>query len=186
MAIDALVKSLLNVALFQGLKPLQITEIARLADRIVFRPGEPIIHEHQMGDAAILIVDGEAVRVRGPELAMPAELVPAGSLLGEMAMLIETEHSSTIIARTPVRALRISRESIHAQMRQTLHSRIISWSASATASGCLRPSCSRQTVLSATSRSCRRARCRRHAPMPPRHAPPRPRPFTDTGSELDP
>ena len=46
MAIDTLVKPLLRVALFQGLKPLQITEIARLADRIVYRPGEVIIRGH--------------------------------------------------------------------------------------------------------------------------------------------
>jgi CRP-like cAMP-binding protein len=118
MAIDALVKPLLRVALFQGLKPLQITEIARLADRIIYRPGEFIIREREPGDAAILIVSGEAVRVRGPELQMPAEPVPEGALIGEMAMLIETEHTSTVVARTAVRALRITRESIHAQMKE--------------------------------------------------------------------
>lgn len=118
MAIDALVKPLLRVALFQGLRPLQITEIARLADRIVYRPGDVIIREREAGDAAILIVAGEAVRVRGPELQMPAEPVPEGALIGEMAMLIETEHTSTVVARTAVRALRITRESIHAQMQE--------------------------------------------------------------------
>jgi CRP-like cAMP-binding protein len=44
--------------------------------------------------------------------------VPAGSLLGEMAMLIETQHSSTVIARNTVRALRISREDLQAQMAE--------------------------------------------------------------------
>jgi CRP-like cAMP-binding protein len=116
MAIDAFVKALLRVALFKGLKPLQITEIARLADRIVYRPGEVIIRDREDGDAAILIISGEAVRVRGPELRSPAEPVPEGALVGEMAMLIETTHSSTVVARTAVRALRISRESLYAQM----------------------------------------------------------------------
>lgn len=116
MAIDDFVKPLLRVGLFQGLKPIQITEIARLADRIVYRPGAEIIREYEQGDAAILVVSGEAVRVRGPELKAPAERVPEGSLVGEMAMLIETQHTSTVVARTAVRALRISRESMRAQM----------------------------------------------------------------------
>ncbi len=118
MAIDALVKPLLGVALFQGLKPLQITELARRADRIVYHPGQIIIEENQPGDAAVLIVHGTAIRVSGPVQRGPAEIVPVGALVGEMAMLIETEHTSTVVARTAVRALRFSRDELHAQMEE--------------------------------------------------------------------
>jgi CRP-like cAMP-binding protein len=119
VTIDALVKPFLRVPLFQGLKPLQITEIARRADRIVYRPGDVILKENAAGDAAVLIVSGEAVRVTGPEAQQtvcPPEPVPAGALLGEMTMLIDTDHTSTIVAQTTVRALKISRTEIHAQM----------------------------------------------------------------------
>jgi CRP-like cAMP-binding protein len=44
--------------------------------------------------------------------------VPTGALLGEMAMLIETEYSSTVVARTAVRALRLTRAGLHAQMAE--------------------------------------------------------------------
>ncbi len=118
MAIDALVRPLLGLQIFQGLKPLQITEIVRRADRIVYKPGDVIIREDSQGDAAVIIIAGEAVRVSGPELAELEEPVPAGALLAEMAMLIETEHSSTVIARSTVRGLRISRAEIHAQMAE--------------------------------------------------------------------
>src|SRR5262245_62056232 len=118
MAIDSLVKPLLRVPLFQGLKPLQISELARRADRIVYKPGDVIVEEHASGDAAVLIVSGEAVRISGPGIGNEpgVEAVPEGALLGEMTMLIETDHSSTIVARTTVRALRISRAELHAQM----------------------------------------------------------------------
>lgn len=118
MAIDSFVKPMLNLEIFQGLRPLQITEIARRAYRVVYKPGDTIIREDEEGDAAVIIVSGEAVRVAGPALAEPAEAVPEGSLLGEMAMLIETRHSSTVIARTTVRALRIAREDLQAQMAE--------------------------------------------------------------------
>ena len=40
----------------------------------------------------------------------------AGSLLGEAAMLIETTHTSTVVARSQVRALHLSRDELRAQM----------------------------------------------------------------------
>jgi len=116
MAIDALVQPLRRIPLFQGLAPLQITEIARRAERIIYRPGDTIIAEDEDGDAAVLIVSGDAVRVSGPEIGDTPEPITPGSLVAEMAMLVETQHSSTVVARGRVRALRITREELHAQM----------------------------------------------------------------------
>jgi CRP-like cAMP-binding protein len=116
MAIDALVRPLLNVPLFQGLKPLQISEIARRADRIVYKPGDVIVTANADSDAAVLVVSGEAVRTEGPGLSEGVEAVPPGALISEMTMLIETECSSTVVARTAVRALRITRAEMLAHM----------------------------------------------------------------------
>ena len=118
MAIDALVKPLLQIAIFRGLKPLQITEIARRAERIIYRPGETIIEEDCIGDAAVLIVSGDAVRVAGPDYKGSPERVGPGSLVGEMAMLVESMHSSTVIARGNVKALRLNRREMLLQMEQ--------------------------------------------------------------------
>jgi CRP-like cAMP-binding protein len=115
MAIDPRIAPFLAVPLFKGLKPLQITEIARRAQRIVFKPGSVIIANGAPADGAVLIVGGEAVRTEAPG-GQTEERVPVGALLGEMALLIETEHTSTVVARTPVRALRIARDDMLAQM----------------------------------------------------------------------
>ena len=118
MAIDALVKPFLLLPLFQGLKPLQLTEIVRRADRIIYRPGDVIIEEDQLGEAAIVIVSGEAVRITGGDSSHTAEPIAEGSMLGELAMLVETVHSSTIIARGTVKALRLTRTEMHALMAE--------------------------------------------------------------------
>ncbi len=118
MAIDAFVKPLLQLEIFQGLRPLQITEIARRAYRVVYKQGDVILTEDADADAAVIIVSGDAVRISGPGLNEPAQPIPAGAILAEMAMLIETRASSTIIARGPVRALRIAREEVHSQMAE--------------------------------------------------------------------
>ncbi len=118
MAIDMLVAPFLRLPIFSGLKPLQITEIVRRAERIVYRPGQILIEENAEADAAIVIVEGEAVRVSGPDLTQRAEIVPKGALLAEFGMLIETQHTSTVVARTSVRALRVPRAEIHAMMAE--------------------------------------------------------------------
>lgn len=121
MAIDALVKPLLRLPLFQGLKPLQLTEIVRRAGRIIYKPGDILIHEGQVGDSAIVIVTGEAFRVESEGVGVPADTIIEGSMIAELAMLVETVHCATIVARTPIRALKISREDMHAQMAEDRH-----------------------------------------------------------------
>lgn len=115
MAIDALVKPFLSLPLFRGLKPLQITEIVRRADRIVYRPGDAIIREDEVGDAAIVIIAGDVVRLSDD--AAP-ERVPEGSLIGELAMLVDTVHATTVVARSAVRALRITRSELQKLMHE--------------------------------------------------------------------
>lgn len=117
MAIDPVSASLLRLDVFQGLKPLQITEIARRAERIVYKPGQILIEDGAAGDAAVIVVAGEAVRTRAPMSANDVEeAIEPGSMLGEMAMLIETDYTSTVIAKGAVRALRITREAMLAMM----------------------------------------------------------------------
>jgi CRP/FNR family transcriptional regulator, cyclic AMP receptor protein len=116
MAIDILVAPLLRVPLLQGLKPLQLKEIARQVERIVFRAGAEITRAGASADAAILVISGPAERVSPVECDGQPEWIEPGSLLGEMAMFIEHEYGLTVVARGLVRALRLTRTALHAQM----------------------------------------------------------------------
>ena len=116
MSAEVFAEPLQKVALFEGLTQQQLQELGRRTDRVIYRPGEVLIEENAEADAAILIVSGDAVRVSGPAMRDRAEPVPTGALLGEMAMLIETVHTATVVARTSVRALRISRDDVHELM----------------------------------------------------------------------
>jgi CRP-like cAMP-binding protein len=110
MTSKALIQPLRHVALLQGLPPLQVTEIARRALRVTFKPGDEIISAGATSDAAIVLVSGEAERISGTHGRPMAEIVPEGAVLAEMAMFVDTVHTSTVVARSPVRALRIDRE----------------------------------------------------------------------------
>ncbi|MDX2307876.1 MAG: cyclic nucleotide-binding domain-containing protein [Hyphomicrobium sp.] len=118
MPIDAFVRPLLSLDIFRGLKPLQLTEIARRAYRITYKAGDVITRENAPGDAAILIISGDAVRLDTSDLSDLGEPLPLGSLIAEMAMLTDMLHASTIIATSQVRALRIARDDLVEQMME--------------------------------------------------------------------
>lgn len=118
MSIESLAKPFRRLPLFEGLTPLQLTEIVRCASRVIYQPGDILIEEDMEGDAAIVIVSGEAIRTSSGLTGIPAESVGEGVLVGEMAMLIETVHSSTVMARTTMRALKISRADLQEIMMQ--------------------------------------------------------------------
>ncbi len=113
---ETLMRPMCGVPLFRGLSLEQISMIARSAERIVYREGDTIIAADSEGDAAILVVSGDAVRISGVDLDGGLEVIDEGSLLGEMAMLVEMEYGSTVIARGMVRALRITREGLQELM----------------------------------------------------------------------
>ena len=116
MAIDRLVAPLLRVPLFAGLKPLQLTELARQAERVKFRRGDVITRAGEPGDGAYLIVSGPAEHVEPSSSESAAGPVEPGSLIGEMAMLVEHAYRATVIARDRVLCLKITRAAVHAQM----------------------------------------------------------------------
>ena len=118
MAIDRLVAPLLRVPLLAGLKPLQITELARQAERAVFRRDDTITRAGEPADGAFLIVSGMAEHVVQSGRDVSAEPVTPGSLIGEMAMLVEHDYRATVVARDRVLCLKITRTAVRAQMME--------------------------------------------------------------------
>lgn len=118
MAVDALVKPLLPLPLFRGLTAAQLHEISRRTERIVYRPGDMIAAENTESSGAIIIVSGHCIRLEGKSKDARGELLPEGSMIAELAMLVEVVHSATIVAQTVVKALSLPRERMHELMQQ--------------------------------------------------------------------
>ena len=116
MPIDKVVAPLLRVPLFADLTPLQVGEIARHAERVKFQAGATIARAGEPGDAAYLIVTGQAECPPNAGSAVPGELVEPGSMVGELAMLVEHIYGTTVVASERVHCLRITRAAMHAQM----------------------------------------------------------------------
>jgi CRP-like cAMP-binding protein len=118
MALDKLTAPLLRVPLLAGLTPLQLTEIARQAERIAFRRGSIITKAGTAGDGAYLVVSGDAARMPDPGSDASPEPIEPGSLIGELAMVIDHVYRVTVVAEGRVHALKILRSALYEQMEQ--------------------------------------------------------------------
>jgi CRP-like cAMP-binding protein len=111
MSVDASVALLQRIPIFARLSVEQITEIARKAEKVKFRARQNITEAGTSGDGAYLLVSGNAERPTAPE-----QLLPPGSLIGELAMLVEHSYGATIVAKDRVHCLKITRAALHEQM----------------------------------------------------------------------
>jgi CRP-like cAMP-binding protein len=118
MAIDALVRPLLSLPIFRGLKPIQLTEIVRRAERLIYAPAHVIITENQVSDAAIVIVSGSCIRLDDNTDHSKGELLQEGTMLAELGMLVEIVNASTIVTQSRVKALRLTRTLIRELMEE--------------------------------------------------------------------
>jgi CRP/FNR family cyclic AMP-dependent transcriptional regulator len=115
-SLSALAAPLLRVPIFSGLPPEQIHGIARRAERITFRSGEIITRAGEPGGGAYLLVSGVAECVTADGVAVDDAVIEPGSLIGELAMLVEHIYGTTVVARERVLCLKIMRFAMHNQM----------------------------------------------------------------------
>ena len=99
---------LAQVPLFAGLSRRHLKQIAEHADEIGFRKGEAIVEQDQPGGTFYVILEGEIKVVRGTRTI--ARMGP-GEFFGEISLLDGGPRTATVIAETPVSAVRVFKRS---------------------------------------------------------------------------
>jgi CRP-like cAMP-binding protein len=115
MSFDDLLAPLSHVPLLAGLQMAQLTELARRGEKLKYSPGDTLMKAGQPCDGAYLIIAGVVDRFADAEAAQ-AERIAPGTLLAEMAMLVEHTCAATHVARDRVYCLKLTRAAMHAQM----------------------------------------------------------------------
>ena len=107
------VAALRHVELFSHTPGRVLAGMAHVLDEVEFTVGETLMAAGAVEDWMFVVVEGEVEVVRDDRWI---RLGP-GSVVGEMGLLDPQPRSATIIALTPVRALRLRREAFDEAVR---------------------------------------------------------------------
>lgn len=111
MQLNDEVKMLKQVPLFVGVSPAKLKLLAFTSDRVAYRAGEVLFRQGDTGDAAFVILSGKAdVVVERSEGPFKVAEVQENAIVGEIAILCDIARTATVVAKTQVEALRISKE----------------------------------------------------------------------------
>jgi CRP/FNR family cyclic AMP-dependent transcriptional regulator len=99
---------LARVPLLAGLTRSHLRRVARLAELVRYGEGRPIVRLGAKGSAVFVLVEGSVAVRRGPSGRTIARLGP-GDFFGELALLDGLPRSASVVATSPVVAIRIER-----------------------------------------------------------------------------
>ena len=111
MSLNEEVEILQNIPLFSKIEPSRLKLLAFTSDRLTFAPGQELFHQGDPGDAAYIIIDGEAdVTIDTPAGEISVAKVGKNDLIGEIAILCDVPRTATIKAVSEVTTLAISKD----------------------------------------------------------------------------
>jgi CRP/FNR family cyclic AMP-dependent transcriptional regulator len=100
-----------NIPLFAKVNPTKLKLLAFTGERLEYSSGDELFHQDDYGDAAYVILDGEAdILVDGPRKAIKVATLGKNEIIGEIAILCGVPRSASVVARGNLHTLRVSKE----------------------------------------------------------------------------
>jgi HEAT repeat protein len=108
-----------GVPMFANLSPVDLKQLATIAEEEIFNDGEEIAHEGDVGEVLFIIVSGE-VRVNTMDSGREHEIArrKAGDYVGEMAVISGEPRMASLIAVGDVKMLSIDHKSFEGLLRE--------------------------------------------------------------------
>jgi CRP-like cAMP-binding protein len=105
------VELLRRIPIFAKIEPARLKLLAFTSERVTYEPGQELCHQGDIGDAAYLVISGEAnILVDTPAGPLKIAEVAKNALVGEIAIINDVPRTATVQARTRVEALRITKD----------------------------------------------------------------------------
>ena len=100
-----------NIPLFAKVDPAKLKLLAFTSERLEYLSGDELFHQDDRGDAAYVILEGEAdILVDTPRRAIKIATLGKNDIVGEIALLCEVPRTATVVANGDLDTLRVSKE----------------------------------------------------------------------------
>jgi len=100
-----------RIPLFANIEASKLKLLAFTSERVAFEGGQVLFRQGDMGDAAYIIIEGEAeVLVDGPAGPVTVAVLGRDAFVGEIAILCDVPRTATVRARQRLVCLRIAKE----------------------------------------------------------------------------
>ena len=111
MSLHEEVDLLRQIPLFANIEGSKLKLLAFTSERLTYESGQELFHQGDMGDAAYIVIDGEAdVMLDTPSGAIRVAGVARNDIVGEIAILCDVPRTATVVARSELVTLRITKE----------------------------------------------------------------------------
>ena len=108
-----------RVPFFAEIEPAKLKLLAFMSERVAFDPGKRLFRQGDPGDAAYLIIAGEAeVVAETPAGPLVLATLGANEIVGDMAILGNVPRNATVRAKSRLITLRISKEPFMRMVRE--------------------------------------------------------------------
>jgi CRP/FNR family cyclic AMP-dependent transcriptional regulator len=97
MSLTADAEILGNIPMFAKVDPARLKLLAFTSERLEYPAGEELFHQDDYGDAAYVILSGEAdILVDAPHRAIKIATLGKNDIIGEIALLCEVPRTATV------------------------------------------------------------------------------------------
>ncbi len=111
MSINEEVELLRKIPLFAKIEPAKLKLLAFTSERLTFESGEVLFGQGDMGDAAYIVIDGEAdVIIDTPSGPVVVYTAARNDIIGEIAILCDVPRTATVKAKSELVTLVISKD----------------------------------------------------------------------------
>jgi CRP-like cAMP-binding protein len=118
VALEDDIRKLSRISIFRAMEIDALRLIAFGAETRILRAGDVLFRSGDKSDAGFIVLSGSVALDEKNDGSPPAHIVRPDALIGEVALLVETERRATAMAREPTTVLKISCELFHRVLRE--------------------------------------------------------------------